>query len=130
MRKRILMAGLSLASMACMFASSAVASAPSGSKTWSGSVNFWVSKVGQEVKSNTSNQTYMSFTGAPYSMNVWLTQQTANTEAAPISDKTKFSVGDEITQITSAIKGQKVDITAAREYILDEKVFLSGKWKP
>lgn len=131
MKKRVRLAMLSVASLACMLAIPAMGAAPSGSKTWSGNVDFWVSKVGQAVKDNSSNTTYMNFTGAPTKdIYVWLTEKTADKNAYTVSKKTKIEFGKEKNNPTGAIKNQKVDLTAAREYILDEKVALSGKWKP
>lgn len=112
------------------FLSVLVTTVNAATTTWSGKVNFWESTVATSTKDNTSTKTTASFTGNPYSSNIYiyLTQKTSG--GAIISIKTKFSFKDSKTLNTSAVNGQSINLRAAREYVLDTQVQLSGKWNP
>lgn len=108
----------------CVFAS-----APPGSSQWSGSVDFWETKVGSNItKSNTNTTAFESFTGSPYSLNLFLTMK--KTDGAIATAKTKFALGNEKNLPTGAVKDNVLNLYAAREYVLDSKVAVNGSWLP
>jgi len=118
-----------LAIMVVALSISVFAAAPSGAVQWKGDVDFWTTKVGTKVKNNTTTTSYQSFTGAPYSMNLWLTGR-RNDNDVLVSAKTKFAKGNEKNVSTGAAKDQNIKLVAARENILDTKVACTGWWLP
>lgn len=106
----------------------AFAKPPEGSKKWGKSINFWETDVKTVKKEDNSNKAYLSFTGAPYLCNLWLTSKKA--DGALATKKTKFKYKDEKKLSTGTINGDKVTLYAAREYILDQLIACSGDWKP
>lgn len=107
----------------------AFAEAPEGSKTWGKSVDFWEKKVKTVTKDGNGNKAYLSFTGAPYTCNLWLTSKKTS-DGALATKKTKFKLGNEKSLSTGTVDGDKVALYAAREYVLDQLIACSGEWKP
>ena len=111
---------------------SALASAPTGSNGWGGSIDFWESRVGDNTVKRYSGKAYRSLlkTGDNDSFYVYLTiKDTSNTIYVK---KTKFAKGDEMYSdyIYSDVDGYTYRLTGAREYIWDIRTYCSGNWRP
>ena len=104
--------------------------AADGVKNFAGSVDFWESTVATRTKENTKKVTGINFSDSPGSSLIYVYFSEKKSDGAIVAAKTKFKEGNVKELKTTGVKGNSIRLRAAREYVLDTKVQITGSWIP